>query len=237
MSSMKKRFKIAAPFQAAMILKPRDVEAHDAERALHHVGERAVDLRDRALGVVDPTEHLERDVQQQALHFVVEHDAVLRRPTLNGPLDDGLNLRGVRAHRRGLEGALHDAPVDAVLVVVAHDEATLKEVSHDRLPTHLGREVLLAIHHDPLDVVRVQEQDALVAGDRNAADRAVLLVVAIEQRLRVTKHVQGLADERPAILAAHVAQVPIGRPLIVGKLARFGSCAKYTLCKLGLPVL
>ena len=201
-----------------MILKPRDVESYDAERALHHVGKGAVDFWNGALRVFDPAEDVKGDVEQQPFHFFVEQDAVLGGPARDGLFDDRLNLRRVLAHGGRLERALHDAAMEAMLVVVAHDEAALEEVGHDRLPTHFGREVLFAIHQDALDVVGVQEQDALVAGDRDATDRAVLFVVVAKERLRVLEHRQGLADEGPSVLALQMAEVSIGRPLVVGKL-------------------
>ena len=67
-------------------------------------------------------------------------------------------------------------------------------------------------------MIGVQEQDALVARDRDPTDRAVLLVVVTKERLWVLKHRQGLADKGPSVLALQMAEVSIGRPLVVRKL-------------------
>ena len=51
----------SSAFQSAVVRKTRKIEPNDAQRSLHHVGERLADLWHDALGIVDPTEHLEGD--------------------------------------------------------------------------------------------------------------------------------------------------------------------------------
>ena len=122
-------------------------------------------------------------------------------------VDDGVHLLHVGAHCIGLEGRLHDAAVELVLVEVPHQQAAGEKVSQRRLVAHAGGKVLAGIQHQLLVEFRTQGDHEFLEGEGGLEDRAVAPEVLIQHLVGVQHKAEGIAYHRQAVAARDILQV------------------------------
>ena len=154
----------------------RDGKEHE-RRGAHRIGERAGHLA-RAVADVGPEERLAGDAQRERRHLGREVDDGARRaPNEVGPAV--APPHGVVAHGGGVcgdtfavEGGLRDAPLAAVELPFAGEQAVAEEELEAAVGVAAGESLLLGDEHLAGEL-RVRDEDERAAGGAEADDVAV----------------------------------------------------------------
>ncbi|MEY9502574.1 hypothetical protein ABIE87_002132 [Bradyrhizobium diazoefficiens] len=87
-----------------------------------------------------------------------------------------------------------------------HQSARKQQAEH-LVPAVRRREQFLLVEHHELVRFGSEQHDIGLAEDMGAVDRAVFGAVRLDMPLGVGQHLEGLADDRPALVARDVRQL------------------------------
>jgi hypothetical protein len=147
-------------------------------------------------------------IERQLLDGGIEQELrIALDPARHALLDAGVQLREIRFHWCGFERDRQRLAVQPVLVEIEQHQPAREKQPEDGCPTHLGGEQPLLIEEDELVRLGTKQGDAVHAEQMIAIDGPVCPVHPLDVSDRIAERFQGVADDRPALLAGNMSEI------------------------------
>src|ERR1700761_2379401 len=105
--------------------------------------------------------------------------------------------------------------MQAMLVEIEQHQPAWKQATKQNFPTERRRKQLVAVEQNKLVGFRAEQRNVALSERMIAKNRAVALGPPLDETLRIGEQNQGVADERPAIIAGNMRKHARGSRLAV----------------------